>query len=74
MFCPTMGNFRAIECVYMSSDDHREYIKKIVDSAPPLTPEQRARLRELLRPVAVDPPNGAQRPTQDCRVATRTSI
>lgn len=35
--------------------DHSEYIKRIVDAAPPLTPEQRARLRELLRLVAVDP-------------------
>lgn len=39
----------------MPSLDHSEYIKRIVDAAPPLTPEQRARLRELLRPVAVDP-------------------
>ncbi len=39
----------------MPSDDHREYIKRIVDAAPPLTAEQRARLRELLRPVAIDP-------------------
>ena len=39
----------------MPSDDHRDYIKKIVDAAPPLTPEQRARLRVLLSPVAVDP-------------------
>jgi hypothetical protein len=28
--------------------------KKIVDAAPPLTPAQRARLRVLLSPVAVD--------------------
>jgi hypothetical protein len=35
----------------VSSDDrYSDYIKKIVDAAPPLTPEQRARLRELLRP------------------------
>ncbi len=40
----------------MPSDDNGDYIKKIVDAAPPLTPEQRARLRELLRPVAVQPP------------------
>ncbi|AMU29993.1 hypothetical protein [Mycobacteroides abscessus] len=39
----------------MPSDDHREYIKKMVDAAPPLTPEQRARLRMLLSPVAVEP-------------------
>ncbi len=39
----------------MPSDDYRDYIKKIVDAAPPLTPEQRARLRMLLSPVAVDP-------------------
>lgn len=35
----------------MPSDDHREYIKKIVDAGPPLSPEQRARLGELLRPA-----------------------
>lgn len=28
------------------------YIQGIVDAVPPLTPEQRARLRELLRPRA----------------------
>ena len=32
----------------MSSAD--DYIKKLVDSAPPLTPEQRNRLAVLLRP------------------------
>jgi hypothetical protein len=37
------------------SEDHSEYIKRIVDAAPPLTAEQRSRLRELLRPVAIDP-------------------
>ncbi|WP_206613698.1 hypothetical protein [Mycolicibacterium elephantis] len=40
----------------MTSDDYHDYLKKIVDAAPPLTPEQRARLRELLRPVAMQPP------------------
>lgn len=40
----------------MSHDDrYDEYIKKVVDAAPPLTPEQRARLRVLLAPVAVNP-------------------
>jgi hypothetical protein len=39
----------------MTSDDCRYYVKKIVDVAPLLTAEQRARLRELLRPVAVEP-------------------
>ena len=33
--------------IVSSTDD---YIKKIVDSAPPLTPEQRNRLAVLLRP------------------------
>lgn len=28
-----------------------EYIKKVVDAAPPLTDEQRTRLAELLRPA-----------------------
>jgi hypothetical protein len=37
------------------SDDYYDYINKIVDAAPPLTPDQRARLRVLLRPVAVAP-------------------
>ncbi|WP_343709362.1 hypothetical protein [Mycobacterium sp.] len=45
----------------MTSDDYRDYIKKIVDAAPPLTPEQRARLRELLRPVTVQPPVNRER-------------
>jgi hypothetical protein len=30
-----------------------EYIRRIVDAAPPLTAEQRTRLAELLRPVRV---------------------
>jgi hypothetical protein len=37
------------------SDDLGEYIKKIVDAAPPFTPEQRARLRVLLSPAAMGP-------------------
>lgn len=45
----------------MPSDDYRVYIKRIVDAAPPLTPEQRARLRVLLSPVAVDPRTDDQR-------------
>jgi len=45
----------------MPTDDYREYIEKIVDAAPPLTSEQRARLRELLRPVAVQPPVNRER-------------
>jgi hypothetical protein len=32
-----------------SEDRYAEYIKEVVDAAPPLTPEQRVRLRELLR-------------------------
>lgn len=39
----------------MPSEDHSEYIRQIVDAAPPLTPEQRARLQVLLSPVVVDP-------------------
>jgi len=31
----------------------REYAKRVVAAAPPMTPEQRARVVELLRPVAV---------------------
>ena len=61
MFSQMTGNFRAIKGSTVPSDDHREYIKKIVDAAPPLTPEQRARLRELLRPVAVQPPVNRER-------------
>lgn len=33
-----------------AEDRYRDYIQKIVDAAPPLTPEQRARLRVLLAP------------------------
>jgi len=31
----------------------REYAKRVVAAAPPMTPEQRARIVELLRHVAV---------------------
>lgn len=31
--------------------DTRAYVKTMVDAAPPLTGEQRAKLAELLRPV-----------------------
>lgn len=34
----------------MTPDQCREYIRKIVVGAPPLTEEQRANLRQLLRP------------------------
>jgi hypothetical protein len=55
VFLDIPGYIRAISGLAVPSDDHRDYIKKIVDGAPPLTAEQRARLRVLLRPVAVDP-------------------
>lgn len=45
----------------MPSDGYDDYIRKIVDAAPPLTPEQRARLRELLSPVAITPPANQKR-------------
>jgi hypothetical protein len=32
--------------------EFREYIRKIVDAAPPPTPEQRARIPEILRDAA----------------------
>lgn len=31
-------------------EERREYVKKLVDAMPPLTPEARADLRVLLRP------------------------
>lgn len=31
------------------------YIKRLVDAAPPLTPEQRAKLATLLKPVRIVP-------------------
>lgn len=34
-----------------------EYIKKLLDAAPPLTDEQRTKLSELLKPVRI--PGGA---------------
>ena len=43
----------------MASDDPSDYIKRVVDAAPPLTPEQRARLRELLRPVVIALPDAS---------------
>jgi len=33
------------------TDDDREWIRRQVDQAPPLTPEQRTALAELLRPA-----------------------
>lgn len=36
------------------------YAIQLVDAAPPLTDEQKARLRELLRPVAVAPERNAE--------------
>ena len=44
----------------MSSTD--DYIKKIVDSAPPLTPEQRDRLAVLLRPDIQPQPDEVRKP------------
>jgi hypothetical protein len=52
IYAELLPGYRGISSI--PTDDHREYIKKIVDAAPPLMPEQRARLRELLRPVAID--------------------
>lgn len=34
----------------MSPEQRREYVKQLVDKMPPLTTEQRADLRMLLRP------------------------
>ncbi len=45
----------------MSSTD--DYIKKLVDSAPPLTPEQRNRLAVLLRPRIRLQPDEVKRAT-----------
>ncbi len=42
-----------------SADD---YIKKLVDSAPPLTPEQRNRLAVLLRPDIQPQPDEVTKP------------
>lgn len=39
----------------MTPDQRREYLRKIVDPAPPLTPELRAALRQLLRPTVTGP-------------------
>jgi hypothetical protein len=33
----------------MTPDQRREYIRRVVDEAPPLTPERCAELRELFR-------------------------
>jgi hypothetical protein len=38
----------------LPEDRHRDHITKVVDAALPLTQEQRARLRELLRPLVID--------------------
>ncbi len=37
-----------------SEERHAEYIKKVVDAAPPFKPEKRARLQVLLAPAAID--------------------
>ncbi len=34
----------------MTGEERREYVRKLVDEMPPLTEEQRADLRQLLRP------------------------
>jgi hypothetical protein len=40
----------------MQPDDaYREYVRKLVDEAPPLTEAQRSRLSQLLRPAAARP-------------------
>lgn len=44
----------------MSSTD--DYIKKLVDGAPPLTPEQRDRLAVLLRRTTRPQPDEVSRP------------
>jgi hypothetical protein len=36
----------------MQPDELAEYVRRAVDQAPPLTETQRARLAQLLRPVA----------------------
>lgn len=47
--------------VAVSSTD--DYIRKLVDSAPPLTLEQRDRLAVLLRPDIQPQPDEVQKPT-----------
>lgn len=34
-------------------DSFRDYIERVVSEAPPLTPEQKADLRQILRPVVI---------------------
>ncbi len=40
----------------MSRDELREHARKIAEAAPPLTDNQRERLRNLLAPVALATP------------------
>lgn len=47
----------------MSRDDKQretleEYVRRVVDAAPPLTEEQGRRLANLLGPIALEPENG----------------
>jgi hypothetical protein len=42
-------------------DAYREYVRRLVDDAPPLTEAQRARLAQLLRPVPARTPAPASR-------------
>lgn len=38
-----------------SPSQHGAYVAKLLATAPPLTPEQRTKLAELLKPVRVRP-------------------
>lgn len=37
----------------MTKDEYAEYVRRIVDQAPPLTEATRARLATILRPVLI---------------------
>jgi hypothetical protein len=39
----------------LAAEKIANYVTKVLDAAPPLTDEQRARLAELLRPVRLHP-------------------
>lgn len=53
----------------MIPEERRARIKAVVDKAPPLTAEQRNRLRELLEPVRIYP-KVATAPNQTMQAAT----
>lgn len=38
----------------MTTDDYAEHVRRVVEAAPPLTPEQRDRLAALIGPAARD--------------------